>query len=156
MSLLWILVACAIAIAFVGVVVANHRRGGAAPVPARPAPSVPADLASLDETAFRSRLIQEIDAGRTIEAIKWVRARTGLGLKEAKEVVDALAAGDVGVTLERHPGQIAGLDDADFAASLVVEIAAGRKLEAIRLYRERTGLGLKQAKDAVEALERGA
>ena len=30
----------------------------------------------------------------------------------------------------------------------------GRKIEAIKIYRERTKLGLKEAKDAVEALER--
>lgn len=35
-------------------------------------------------------------------------------------------------------------------------LAAGNKIEAIRLYRERTGVGLKEAKDAVEALEKGA
>jgi ribosomal protein L7/L12 len=31
----------------------------------------------------------------------------------------------------------------------------GRKIEAIKLYRDLTGAGLKEAKDAVEALERG-
>lgn len=33
-------------------------------------------------------------------------------------------------------------------------IRADRKIEAIKLVRERTGLGLAEAKDAVEALER--
>ena len=32
-------------------------------------------------------------------------------------------------------------------------ISAGRKIEAIKLVRERTGLGLKESKDAVERLE---
>jgi ribosomal protein L7/L12 len=31
----------------------------------------------------------------------------------------------------------------------------GRKIDAIKVYRERTGLGLKEAKDAVEEIERG-
>ena len=31
-------------------------------------------------------------------------------------------------------------------------VARGNKIEAIKVYRERTGLGLKEAKDAVEAL----
>ncbi len=30
----------------------------------------------------------------------------------------------------------------------------GNKIEAIRIYRERTGVGLKEAKDAVEEIER--
>jgi len=33
-------------------------------------------------------------------------------------------------------------------------IFAGRKIEAIKLYREFSGLGLKEAKDAVEEIER--
>ena len=33
------------------------------------------------------------------------------------------------------------------------ELFAGRKIQAIKIYREATGEGLKQAKDAVEALE---
>ena len=32
-------------------------------------------------------------------------------------------------------------------------LAAGRKIQAIKAYREQTGAGLKDAKDAVEALE---
>lgn len=32
-------------------------------------------------------------------------------------------------------------------------LAAGRKIEAIKLYRERTGVGLKEAKDAVESMD---
>jgi hypothetical protein len=43
----------------------------------------------------------------------------------------------------------------DEQARLVKEaLFAGRKIEAIRLYRLQTGLGLKEAKDAVEALEK--
>jgi large subunit ribosomal protein L7/L12 len=37
---------------------------------------------------------------------------------------------------------------------VVDAINAGNKIQAIKAYRERTGLGLKEAKDAVEALER--
>jgi ribosomal protein L7/L12 len=36
-----------------------------------------------------------------------------------------------------------------------MEIAAGRKIEAIKLLRERTGIGLREARDAIEAMERG-
>jgi large subunit ribosomal protein L7/L12 len=57
-------------------------------------------------------------------------------------------------TRDPPPAAVA-LDDDAFAAQLLVHLAAGHKIEAIKLYRERTGLGLKEAKDAVEALERG-
>jgi hypothetical protein len=39
-------------------------------------------------------------------------------------------------------------------AGVVDELMAGRKIQAIKAYREATGLGLKDAKDAVEALAR--
>ena len=34
-------------------------------------------------------------------------------------------------------------------------IHAGKKIEAIKVFREAFGIGLKEAKDAVEAIERG-
>ena len=34
-------------------------------------------------------------------------------------------------------------------------IAKGQKIAAVKLYRELTNVGLKEAKDAVEAIERG-
>jgi ribosomal protein L7/L12 len=69
---------------------------------------------------------------------------TASGITVRDPVSDALA--------QLPPGP--ALDDEAFAAQLLVHLAAGQKIEAIRLYRERTGLGLKEAKDAVEALER--
>lgn len=38
-------------------------------------------------------------------------------------------------------------------ARLTEALLTGRKIEAIKIYRERTGCGLKEAKDEVEALE---
>ena len=55
-----------------------------------------------------------------------------------------------------------GLDPADAVPTASGELApdvvqllnSGRKIEAIKVHRERTGLGLAEAKDAVEAFER--
>ena len=136
--------------------------------PEASAASPPPDLSAFDDDAFRERVVAEIDAGRKIEAIKLVRERTRLGLADAKALVEALASGEESVDLDlarrsldqQQQDVAAGIDaalvdDPGLAAELVVEIAAGRKVEAIRLLRERTGLGLKEAKDAIEALERG-
>ena len=38
-------------------------------------------------------------------------------------------------------------------AEIVALLRIGRKIEAIKLYREMTGLGLKEAKDAVDRME---
>jgi ribosomal protein L7/L12 len=43
---------------------------------------------------------------------------------------------------------------ADWQSQVEAELRAGRKINAIKLYREATNLGLKEAKDAVEAMER--
>ena len=45
-------------------------------------------------------------------------------------------------------------DDPELPADVVEAIEAGRKIEAIKLLRERSNLGLKEAKHAVEAYER--
>ncbi len=42
----------------------------------------------------------------------------------------------------------------EIEAEVLAILENGRKIEAIKLYRERTGAGLKEAKDAVEALAR--
>lgn len=43
----------------------------------------------------------------------------------------------------------------DWRAQVATEIAAGRKIAAIKIYRENTGVGLAEAKDAVENIEAG-
>jgi ribosomal protein L7/L12 len=43
--------------------------------------------------------------------------------------------------------------DSDPSAEIVDLIRRGEKLEAIKLYREKTGVGLKEAKAFVESLE---
>jgi len=45
-------------------------------------------------------------------------------------------------------------DPAD-ASDLLPLVQADNKIEAIKRYRERTGLGLKEAKDAIDRLESG-
>lgn len=47
-------------------------------------------------------------------------------------------------------GEASAADQSD----IIELLRQGQKIEAIKLYRERTGLGLKEAKDAVEAIER--
>ena len=54
------------------------------------------DGALIDLTdQFRDELWRLVHTGHTIEAIKRVRERTGLGLREAKQVVDGLRRDDV-------------------------------------------------------------
>ena len=43
----------------------------------------------------------------------------------------------------------------DLTSEIVSLLARGQKIEAIKRYREYTGTGLREAKEAVEAIERG-
>ena len=73
----------------------QERRAGSRPGTARGKPST-ADTSSVDwDAAADPRFREQLAAGRTIEAIKTYRGLTGLGLKEAKDVVDFL---------REHPG----------------------------------------------------
>jgi ribosomal protein L7/L12 len=82
--------------------------------------------------------------GRKIEAIKVFREATGAGLAEAKEAVEALEKGQDPLSRVK-PGD--GLE-----SEVLALLEQGKKIEAIKVYRNRSGAGLKDAKDAVEAL----
>ena len=96
--------------------------------------------------ALRAELLAIVREGRAIEAIKLCRERTGLGLKEARDLVDALRDGREVAT----PSAAAPTPPSD--AEILRLVREGRTIEAIKIHRERSGLGLKEAKDAVDAL----
>jgi ribosomal protein L7/L12 len=106
-------------------------------------------MAALDEDAGR-RLAELVKAGRTLEALKLVREVTGCGLKEAKDAVDQLARGEALRAAPAKPG--GGSADEVLAEAVRQLLRRGAKLEAVKLYRERKGCGLKEAMDAVEKI----
>lgn len=89
---------------------------------------------------------QLLRAGRKIEAIKRYRELTGVGLKEAKDAVEALESGR-SASLPPKSSVLRQVHDSEIEA----QIRSGHLIDAIKLYREKTGVGLKEAKDAVEA-----
>ncbi len=87
-------------------------------------------------------------SGRKIEAVKLLRENSDLGLKEAKDLVDELER-----SLQPEPSpkpENLAEEDWNGIRELVKE---GKKIAAVRAYREATGAGLKEAKSAVEAIE---
>lgn len=82
------------------------------------------------------------DSGRKIQAIKAVREATGLGLDEARRILES-------GTLD--PGRQDIAPGQPLPADVRAALETGNKIEAIRLLRESTGLGLKEAKERVEA-----
>lgn len=91
-------------------------------------------------------VLDALGNGQMIEAIKLLRSATGLGLKEAKDLLDAYQQGtQVGAEIASSNNQL--------PASVMAALQSGNKIDAIKLLREQTGLGLKEAKDAVEAMK---
>ena len=95
-----------------------------------------------------------VASGRTIEAIKLLREVTGLSLKEAKEAVDRCAQGgslDIAEDLAAHRAALH--DGAQVDGEIKALLESGRKIEAIKLMRERSGLDLATAKNIIDSME---
>lgn len=113
----------------------ERQRKAAAPV-ATPVPAV-------SVTPERLQAVQVfIDQGRLIDAIKEYRQLTGVGLKEAKEAVEAMRDG-------RAPA--APTAAARCAPDAILRILEGDMIGAIKVQRETTGQGLVEAKAAIDA-----
>lgn len=93
--------------------------------------------------AVRSLLAQ----GQKIAAIKLYREQTGTGLAEAKNAVERIERGERGEYVPDSKTDFTGLDQ-----QILQLLSAGKKIQAIKIYRQQTNVGLKEAKDAVEAL----
>ena len=77
-----------------------------------------------------------------IEAIKRYRQHTHLGLKEAKDAVDALSV------VHRSNGRI----NAKLAASLIAKVAAGKKEEALTLLMSNAGYDDTEARALIRSI----
>lgn len=84
--------------------------------------------------------------GERLEAIRRYRELTGASLADAKRAVEQLASGRP-AALPAKQLVLREVHDSEIEA----QIRSGALLDAITLYREKTGVGLKEAKDAVEA-----
>lgn len=87
-----------------------------------------------------------LQRGDKIEAIRLLRETTGLGLKEAKAAVEA---GTLATATAR-----AIEPSAAFPPAVIAALQGRRKIEAIKRLREHAGIGLKDAKDAIDAYQR--
>lgn len=143
-------------------VIAPESLRSAPQVIAPHAPSLPvvgmdallSQAANLKEVA---RLIRE---GNKIEAIKAYRETFDVSLAEAKSAVEKMEAGQPVIMPSGAPASPARSSqsvshEAFTRAEISRLVQLGNKIEAIKLYREKTGAGLKEAKDAVEAFEAG-
>jgi ribosomal protein L7/L12 len=148
------LILAGIGIVVLGAVVALIvlRRSWGGSLPSTPSPSralqtlPPKQIGDLDLAEVSALLA----GGNKIEAIKRVRELTGLGLKEAKDYVDSLPLGGALPPLPASSSPRPA--DPGSLAEVHTLAAQGLKIEAIKRYRELTGVGLKEAKDYVDRL----
>lgn len=108
------------------------------------------DLSPEQRRAIESALRR----GSKIEAVKLYREATGASLAESKDAVEAMPVGSIPVGDLPSILPTTGMTPERMNA-IVTAISRGNKIEAIKLYREATGLGLAESKDAVEAMESG-
>ncbi|GAA5530688.1 ribosomal protein L7/L12 [Herpetosiphon gulosus] len=114
--------------------------------PINPAQPSSFNSAKLDQAQIQVLLSQ----GKKLEAIKQVRLQTSLGLKEAKDYVEAIERGlspispvVVEPTVQQLP------EDLMREAQIIAQ--QGNKIKAIKLVRQATNLSLKEAKDMVDS-----
>jgi ribosomal protein L7/L12 len=97
---------------------------------------------------------QLLETGKKIEAIKLLRQIRHIGLKEAKDAVDEMErSGRLPPAAPGVPGRLPAAPIADAEVRRLVD--SGDLIGAIRRYRELTGVGLVEAKAAVDRLAAG-
>lgn len=110
--------------------------------------SSPSAVVATLDLDTRDRIERLVADHKKIHAIKLLRERTGLGLAAAKAAVDAVECGDWVPTTGNPPPT----DWQDLEPVLRSLKADGQPIKAIKILRDRTGMGLREAKDTVDRL----
>ncbi len=97
-------------------------------------------------TPLPEAAIIALDAGNKLEAIRILREATGLGLKEAKDAVERYVPGDAPYRAPERPS----MDGEAFPLGAVSALQNGKMIDAVKIVREAHGVGLKEAKEAVD------
>ena len=105
-----------------------------------------ADLQSGESPAAPDvrQIAQLVMEGKKIEAIKAYMELSGVGLEEAKNAVERYEP------LMEGLGVPNGAEDLSDWSEIDALLEAGDKIGAIKLYREKTGCDLKEAKEAID------
>lgn len=117
-------------------------------------------MPSMEQITKLKEIKNLVQKGNKIEAIKIYRETFGVGLKEAKDAVEKLEAGQPLVftqttTATPQTGPPSIMDFANDINEVAMLLREGNKIAAIKRYREITGASLAEAKEAVEKLETG-
>ena len=113
------------------------------------------DMNSLIQQAQKLKEVKQlVQNGKMLEAIKLYREITNVGLKEAKDAVEAIQRGEPIQINNIVTSNIAGTtNQAEQMKDVVRLIKEGNKIEAIKKFRQIYGVGLKEAKDAIDGMD---
>ena len=96
------------------------------------------------------RIHEHIHNQQLIHAIKLYREATGASLAEAKQAVEEMARDE----FSKPQSGTVDYDNPILEARIKSMLARRQKIAAVKIYREEYGIGLKEAKDAVDRIER--
>ena len=103
----------------------------------------PVDTATAQTEDLEQQVRSLLGQGQKLEAVKLYKNQTDVTLLEAKNAVESIQR----ATSPPEPAS-------DMEVELLRLLEAGKKLEAVKIYKQRTGVQLIEAKQAVEALAR--
>lgn len=106
--------------------------------------------------AQKQEILSLAQQNSKIEAIKWVIDHSNLGLKQAKDYVESLLENSSGNS--SHFTFQNSTDSSISSSSIPLQeihllLQQGRKIEAIKLVKDSSNIGLKEAKEYIESLE---
>ena len=102
---------------------------------------------------FDERLKNLIDHWKVMEAVKLVRETKNVGLKEAKDYINKFMRGEVPGGYVFEPEEEAPAPE-ELEEKVFELLVKKKKIEAVKLVKENLNIGLKEAKDYVEEIEK--
>lgn len=99
-------------------------------------------------TPVPAEILAVWNSGSKVLAIKMLREQNGLGLAEAKQLLESA---DTGADAADSPLALNSAIPASAELRIHAAMASGNKLEAVKLLKEATGLGLAEAKERIDA-----
>ncbi|HPH95471.1 MAG TPA: hypothetical protein PKW33_05985 [Anaerolineaceae bacterium] len=108
-----------------------------------------------ESSEWMREIVELLRQGRKLEAIELFREKTHTGLREATMVVETIEgrilSGSEPLIIQTDGAETGG--SSGWMAQIQELMRQGKKIEAIKIYRQHTYVGLKEAKDAVERME---